>query len=159
MHQLQTIEHMMMMRRIFFSLFSVLLILLPTAAGVPNNRTSKFDPAAFEAAMEQYVATAAGLSPAEAGRFFPLYRELHRKMRGYFMEKSMYRHTDTNDDEASCKAIKRLDEIDLKMKELQQHYHEAFMKVLPAGKVLKIIKAESRFHRQFFKKSLEGAKE
>ena len=83
---------------------------------------------------------------------------MHRKLRGCFDEMRMYRHVDTNDDEASYKAIKRLDEIDLEMKELQQRYHAKLLKVVPAGKVMKVIKAEERFHRQAFKQVLEGPK-
>ena len=104
------------------------------------------------------VSTAAGFTPAEASKFFPLYREMHRKLRGCFDEMRMYRHVDTNNDEASYKAIKRLDEIDLEMKELQQRYHAKLLKVVPAGKVMKVIKAEERFHRQAFKQILESPK-
>ena len=39
------------------------------------------------------------------------------------------------------------------MKQLQQEYHNRFMYILPASKVLKIIKAEEKFHRRAFKRA------
>ena len=38
------------------------------------------------------------------------------------------------------------------MKQLQQEYHSRFLYILPASKVLRILKAEEQFHRQAFKK-------
>ena len=148
----------MEMKRILLPLVVMLFTAIQLVAQVPDRGRSKFDPKAFETKMEQYVSTAAGFTPTEASKFFPLYREMHRKLRGCFDEMRMYRHVDTNDDEASYKAIKRLDEIDLEMKELQQRYHAKLLKVVPAGKVMKVIKAEERFHRQAFKQVLEGPK-
>lgn len=146
------------MKRILLPLIVMLFTAIQLVAQVPDRGRPKFDPKAFEMKMEQYVSTAAGFTPAEASKFFPLYREMHRKLRGCFDEMRMYRHVDTNDDEASYKAIKRLDEIDLEMKELQQRYHAKLLKVVPAGKVMKVIKAEERFHRQAFKQVLKVQK-
>lgn len=146
------------MKRILLLFVVMLFAATQLVAQAPERKRQKFDPKVFEMKMEQYVSTAAGFTPSEASKFFPLYREMHRKLRVCFKEMRMYRHVDTNDDEASYKAIKRLDEIDLEMKELQQRYHEKFLKVVPAGKVMKVIKAEERFHRQAFKQVLEGPK-
>ncbi len=49
-------------------------------------------------------------------------------------------------------AIKECDKIDLEMKKIQQAYHLKFCKVLSPGKVLAVIKAEEKFHRQAFRK-------
>ena len=38
------------------------------------------------------------------------------------------------------------------MKKIQQEYHLKFCKVLSPGKVLAVIKAEEKFHRQAFKR-------
>ena len=37
---------------------------------------------------------------------------------------------------------------------IQQEYHLKFMNVLPANKVLRVIKAECRFHRQALKRAV-----
>ena len=36
---------------------------------------------------------------------------------------------------------------------IQQKYHNSFLKILPAGKVLEILKAEDKFHRDAFKQA------
>ena len=102
----------------------MLFTAIQLVAQVPDRGRSKFDPKAFEMKMEQYVSTAAGFTPAEASKFFPLYREMHRKLRGCFDEMRMYRHVDTNDDEASYKAIKRLDEIDLEIEKTEKLFKD-----------------------------------
>ena len=112
----------------------------------------KFDPAKFDADLEQFITTNAGLSPQEAAAFFPLYREMQRKQRAYFDEMRRNSHIDTNDDKSCREAIEKKDKMEIEIKEIQQQYHSKFMKVLPAGKVFKIIKAEERFHRQAFKR-------
>lgn len=115
-------------------------------------RPPKFNPEKFEAELEQFIATEAALTPQDASVFFPLYKEMQQKQRLLFNKMRQYRHIDTSNDKASLEAIKAKDEIDLELKRLQQKYHMEFCKVLPAGKVLRIIKAEEKFHRQAFKR-------
>ena len=111
-----------------------------------------FDPARFEADLEQFVATEAALTPQESAAFFPLYREMRRKQFAFFGEDRRLSNVDTSDDKACAKAIRRRDENDLEIKRLQRTYHEKFMRVIPASKVFKVIMAEDRFHRQLFKR-------
>lgn len=111
-----------------------------------------FDPRRFDAEMEQFIVTEAGLTPTEASRFFPLFHEMQRKQRACFDQMRVYRHVDPNDDKAAAEAIRKQDEIDLNIKKIQQQYHNKFIRVLPPGKVLRVIKAEAKFHRQAFKR-------
>lgn len=111
-----------------------------------------FDPAKFDADLEQFITVEAGLAPKEAAAFFPLYREMLRKQRMSFNEMRRTRHMDVNDDKACAEAIEKRDKLDIQMKELQQQYHQKFIKILPAGKVFRIIRAEEKFHRMAFKR-------
>ncbi|MGI6241962.1 MAG: hypothetical protein ACOYJK_00250 [Prevotella sp.] len=120
---------------------------------VCGHEHSKFDPKRFEVELEQFIATEAALSPQEASAFFPVYKEMQRKQRVLFSKLRRYRHIDTSDDKASLEAIKAKDEIELEIKELQQQYHMKFCKMMSAGKVLRIIKAEEKFHRQAFRRA------
>ena len=128
--------------------WAVVAVMLPAVA----QEGPKFDPRQFEADLEQFVTTEAGLSPQEAAVFFPVYKEMQQKQRVLFGKMRQYRHTDTRDDKACLEAIRACDEIDLQIKKLQQQYHARFCKVLPAGTVLRIIKAEEKFHRQAFRR-------
>lgn len=112
----------------------------------------RFNPEQFEADMEQFIVQEAGLSPQEASEFFPVYKELQKSQRLLFNKMRRYRHIDTRDDKASLEAIRNMDAIDVQIKKLQQQYHLKFCKILPAGKVMKIIRAEEKFHRQAFRK-------
>ena len=141
---------MMNMKQRLGLLLMTMLLALVTFAQPPQ--PPRFNPEKFEADMEQFITTEAGLSPMEASRFFPLYREMQNKQRALFGKMRFYAHTDTSDDAASLKAIKECDKIELAMKKIQQEYHLKFCKVLSPGKVLAVIKAEEKFHRQAFKK-------
>lgn len=105
-------------------------ILLSLVAFAQPPQPPRFNPEKFEADMEQFITTDVGLTPMEASRFFPLFREMQNKQRALFGKMRFYAHTDTSDDAASLKAIKECDKIELEMKKIRQEYHLKFCKVL-----------------------------
>ena len=111
-----------------------------------------FDPKRFEAELEQYITTHASLTPQEASKFFPVYRQMMKKQRALFDEMRRLRMINPKDNEACEEAIRKQDELDIQIKQLQQEYHGRFLMMLPANKVLSIIIAEEKFHRQIFRK-------
>jgi hypothetical protein len=129
----------------------ILSLLLLTSICV-SAQQPKFDPAKFDADLEQFITTEACLSPQQASAFFPVYREMLRKERVLFDQMRRYRHRDTSDDAACRDAIEQQDKLDIQIKEIQQEYHNKFMKILPEGKVFKILRAEEKFHRQAFRR-------
>lgn len=141
------------------SIKSILLILLFCLIGVTaidaqriQQKRPPFNPAKFEADMEQYITTQAGLTPQEAAKFFPVYREMTKRMRTLFDEMRREHLVNLKDDKACAEAIHRQDQRDIDLKYLQQEYHSRFMKILSPSKVMRIIKAEENFHRQAFRK-------
>lgn len=133
----------------------IMLSMLSTEgwAGNAKKQRPPFDPKRFEAELEQYITTHAGLTPREAARFFPVYRQMMKKMRSHFDAMRRFHYVNPKDERACMEAIRRQDELDIEMKQLQQEYHSRFLYILPASKVLRIIKAEEQFHRQAFKKA------
>ena len=134
---------------------SVLMILMLCTFGVANGQHRKrppFNPAKFEADLEQFITVNACLSPSQAASFFPVYRQMMKKQRALFEEMRRLRMINPKDNEACEEAIRKQDELDIQIKQLQQEYHGRFLMILPANKVLSIIKAEEKFHRQIFKK-------
>lgn len=134
---------------------TVLMILMLCTFGVANGQHRKhppFNPAKFEADLEQFITVNACLSPSQAASFFPVYRQMMKKQRALFDEMRRLRMINPKDNEACEKAIRKQDELDIQIKQLQQEYHGRFLMILPANKVLSIIKAEEKFHRQIFKK-------
>lgn len=112
-----------------------------------------FDPAKFEADLEQFITTRAGLSVQEASIFFPEYRKMVKAQRVLFNQMRRYRHVDYNDNHACEEAISKQDELDIQIKLIQQEYHKKFMTIMPASKVFKVIRAEEKFHRQAFRRA------
>lgn len=119
-------------------------------------KQQKFDPERFQAELEQFITTQAALTPSEAAAFFPVYREMRKKQFAYMSETRRMRFIDTNDDKACVDAIKNRDKNEIEMKKLQRDYHMRFLKILPATKVLRILKAEDDFHRRLFKRGDRG---
>ena len=134
---------------------TMLMILMLCTFGVANGQHRKrppFNPAKFEADLEQFITVNACLSPSQAASFFPVYRQMMKKQRALFDEMRRLRMTNPKDNEACEEAIRNQDELDIQIKQLQQEYHGRFLMMLPANKVLSIIKAEEKFHRQIFRK-------
>lgn len=134
---------------------TVLMILMLCTFGVANGQHRKrppFNPAKFEADLEQFITVNACLSPSQAASFFPVYRQMMKKQRLLFDEMRRLRMINPKDNEACEEAIRKQDELDIQIKQLQQEYHGRFLMMLPANKVLSIIKAEEKFHRQIFRK-------
>ena len=134
---------------------TVLMTLMLCTFGVANGQHRKrppFNPAKFEADLEQFTTVNACLSPSQAASFFPVYRQMMKKQRALFDEMRRLRMINPKDNEACEEAIRKQDELDIQIKQLQQEYHGRFLMMLPANKVLSIIKAEEKFHRQIFRK-------
>lgn len=126
--------------------------MLVGAYAQPPKKRPPFNPAKFEADLEQFITTEAGLTPVEAAKFFPVYRQMMKRQRILFDEMRRCRLYNPKDDKACERSIRMQDELDIQIKQLQQEYHSRFMYILPASKVLGVIKAEDKFHRQMFRK-------
>lgn len=139
------------MRKVLLVLFLFVGILQLSA-----HENGKFDPKRFDAEMQQFITVEAGLTPMEAAKFFPLFKEMQDKQRVLFEKMNYYRFVDTSDDNACLNAIKKMDEIDVEIKKLQQRYHLKFCKILSPGKVMRVLKADEKFHRRVFRRMAKG---
>ena len=129
--------------------FAVLMLVVVLGASAEEQQ--KFSPEKFQADLEQYIATETGLTNEEAAKFFPLYREMQQKQRVVYNK--MHELFKLPHDEASCKrAVQRRDQLEIELKQIAQTYHNKFLRVLPASKVIGTIIAEDKFHRRAFRK-------
>lgn len=129
--------------------FAVLMFVV--ALGASAEEQQKFSPEKFQADLEQYITTEAGLTNEEAAKFFPLYREMQQKQRVVYNK--IHELFKLPHDEASCKrAIQRRDQLEIELKQIAQTYHNKFLRVIPASKVIGTIIAEDKFHRRAFRK-------
>jgi len=128
--------------------FLFIIVLFFCAYTINAQNRKPFDPMKFEADLEQFIATQAGLTPQESSQFFPVYREMRNKQRAFFGADKRHSHVDVTDDRACAKAIMERDNNEIAMKKLIRTYHNRFLEILPANKVFKVIKAEDDFHRR-----------
>ena len=142
---------MLMFQTIDMKKITILFAVVLCSTMLFAQQPGKFDPRKFQADMEQFITTEAGLTPQEAQHFFPMYREMMQKQRLLFDQMRRNRQIDVNDEAACLKSIKKADEIDLEIKQLQQNYHQKFMQVLSATKLFRVMRAEEKFHRQAFR--------
>lgn len=139
-----------------FALILMLLCVGMTFAQQDGHR--RFDPQKFQADMEQFITQEAALSPQEAEAFFPVFREMCKKQRVLFDQQRRLRHIKPADESGCREAVVKLDDLELQIRETQRHYHQIFLKILPASKVYDILKAEERYHRQVLRKASEHRK-
>ena len=134
------------MKKLLVSTVLMLMVVL----GAQAEEQQKFSPEKFQAELEQYITTEAGLTNDEAAKFFPLYREMQKKQRVVYNK--IHELFKLPHDEASCKrAIQRRDQLEIELKQIAQTYHNKFLRVIPASKVIGTIIAEDKFHRRAFR--------
>lgn len=136
------------------SLMIVCFLLFTSTAWGQERR--RFNPEKFDAELTQFVVQEASLTQAETARFLPIYTEMLQKKRLLFRKMKRFRKIDTSDNAACAKAIKEQDEADLEMKRQQKHYHSRLLSILPAGKLMRVIQAEEKFHRRAFQRAVKN---
>ena len=117
-----------------------------------KNDGQRFSKEEFVRQLEQYVAHEAQLTSKEQAEFFPIFREMHLKMRKVFDAMKKIDSTCPSNDKTCANAIRQKDKMDIELKRIQQQYHNKFLDILPACKVMKAIKAEDKFHRNMLKR-------
>ena len=125
----------------------LLFILGLLAVGTYAQQGQKFDPAKFEAEQQQFITKAAGLTDREAARFFPLFREMQAKQRAIYERQRKLGFKKPADEKGCAESIRQRDQIDLELKQIQQNYHNKFLRVMPASKLWEVLQAEDRFFR------------
>ncbi len=136
------------MKRTIFIILCTFCALTLSAQHMPW----RFSPEKFQQDMEQYIVREARLTPQEASKFLPIFAEMHQKQRAVYKRQRDLWKRNLNDDATCREVVKQNDALDLELKKLQQQYHEKFLNVIPARKVLDVIHAENRFHRDQLKK-------
>lgn len=126
---------------------TLLLLTFLLAFGVYAQGQPKFDPAKFDAEQQQFITKAANLTEQEAARFFPLFREMQKKQRAIYERQRKLGFNKPADEKGCAESIRQHDQIDLELKQIQQTYHNKFLRVLPASKLYDVLQAEDRFFR------------
>jgi len=140
-----------MKKRLTAILFAVALAMTVTAQNFNPQQPQKFSPEKFQADLEQFITKEACLTPREAAKFFPIYKEMQAKQRAVYERQRQLGWGKPADEKGCEKAIRQRDEYDLELKRIQQTYHNKFLSVISASKLYDVLKAEDRFHRQMLR--------
>lgn len=131
----------------------------------PQNREKgKFNPQEFRARMDNYVREKANLTQEEADKVFPIYHEMKEKQFAIMTQIRQLKFTGKgkkNNEKATPteadyqKAVKQINDLNVELAKLQQSYYDKISKELSAEKVLGIMRAEDKFHREMLGKAGE----
>lgn len=143
------------MKRLTILLFYGLMALSLSAQ--QNHQMPKFSPEKFQADLEQFITKSACLTPQEAAKFFPVYREMQKKQRVVYDRQRNVNKVKPAGEKEIAKSIRQRDEDDLELKRIQQVYHNKMLSVISASKLYDVIQAEDRFHRMMFRNWGAGA--
>ena len=139
------------MKALWLSLFHLF-----TFSPLMAQENRKFSPEKFQAEMEQFITKEANLTPEEAAKFFPLFREMQQKQRAIFAKVRKEGFVKPVDDASCRKLVERRDANELEQKKIQQLYHQKFFTVISPSKVFDVLIAEERFHRRAFRNWGQG---
>ena len=139
------------MKAVWLSLFHLF-----TVSPLLAQETRKVSPEKFQAEMEQFITKEANLTPEEAAKFFPLFREMQQKQRAIFAKVRKEGFVKPVDDASCRKLVERRDANELEQKKIQQLYHQKFFSVISPSKVFDVLIAEERFHRRAFRNWGQG---
>lgn len=119
-----------------------------------HRKRGNFDSKEYFRKMEIYITKEVGLTQDEAKAFFPVFRKTkkeqrqlsrrkHEKMRAVGDQPLSERQND--------RLLGEIQELHLQEAKLQNECLRKLRKILPASKVLKVIKAENEFSRKTFR--------
>lgn len=131
--------------------FITLSLLLMMTIMVNAQDHKRFSPEKFEADLRCFITKEASLTPQEADKLFPVFREMREKQREIYEKMRKLGMNKPSGDDACKQVILEYDKLNLELGELDVTYHKKMMKVIAPSKVYEVMKAEKRFHRQMMK--------
>ncbi len=130
----------------------ITLFLLLCAFSYIVKAQDHFDARKFEANLEAYISKEAHLTEAEAGKLFPLYRQMQSQKRNLHNQLHQLRKVKPSSEKEAERLIAKCDNIDIEIRQIEKQYHLKMQKVVNARKLYDVIQAERRFHRMALKK-------
>ncbi len=140
-------------------LLTIIVLLLGMSTFLPAQQNKGFDPKAYKVELQTYVIKHAGVTEAEAQKFFAIYEEMRQEERKIFSKIGEGWKQKPSTEEECRKAILETDEREIQLKKLQQQYHLKMLKVLPATKVMPCLFFSEKFDRKKFREMSSRKKE
>lgn len=133
-------------------IFISVLLCTPAIAQKNKEKCTEND---FQEQKMAYLAKQAGLTSQEADAFFPLYFELQRlkkenNAKAWQKAKEVNKNPQATEAEYEA-SINGFMEAEKKNAELEQEYMAKGLKIIPASKIFKVLRAEIKFNRNMLK--------
>lgn len=150
------------MRRSIIIIALCLFAVLPIIAQGQNKHKGSFNHDEFRKKMELFITEEAGLTPEDAQKFFPIFREMKEKQMkiGHKIKKLKKDPLDDDDDDDDdddkdedewAEAVIEIEELKVKQAQIGETYIKRLCRIISGEKVFKALKAEDTFHRQILK--------
>ena len=131
----------------------IALMLLVVAVNSHAQHGKRFDYEKFKTEMINFIVAEAELTAAQEQKFRPVCEVMLSQKRTLFKRLRETNKATYTTNEEYKNAIRTIDKLELDMKSLEKTYHNQLLRLLPANKVFLIMRAESKFHRQAFRKA------
>ena len=130
----------------------LLLLLCIFFSATLMHAQGKVDFNRLKAETHRFITQEAGLTTQETARLFPIFDEMRTKQRGYFDRLRAIHSARPSSEREALEMIERADTYEIQLKQIEQRYHKEMLKVISATKLMRVLEAERRFHRQMFRK-------
>lgn len=135
-----------------------MMMLVCLMAITASAQERKFNPAKFKADAKAFILKEVSMTPTESKAFFPVYFEMIDKKGEVFKRLGQMRKQQPKTDAEARKLITTHDQLSLRLQQIENDYHKKFLTVLPAKKVLLVMRADGKFRRQSLQKVAKNHK-
>lgn len=129
---------------------SVLIIIFITLLAKAEQYDT-FDKEAYKKEQHKYITCKAKLSPGEATNFFAIFDVMRNEEAKVFEQIRAVRKQKPATDKEFRSAIQQIDKYEIKLKQIQEQYHNKLFKALPAKKVYEALRASDSFDKEKFR--------
>lgn len=106
----------------------------------------------IQAQRVAYITNELSLTPAEAEKFWPVYKEYKQKIQQLKESLKPSKKIEEMSDAEATSFVNTLLENEIKAAEIKRDYYKSFQKILPVAKVAKLEMAERSFKKELIGK-------
>ncbi len=106
----------------------------------------------IQAQRVAYITNELSLTPAEAEKFWPVYKEYKQKVQQLKESLKPSKKIEEMSDAEATSFVNTLLENEIKAAEIKRDYYKSFQKILPVAKVAKLEMAERSFKKELIGK-------
>lgn len=121
----------------------------------------RFDPKDFRKKLQAYICSEVSMSPAQREAFFPVYFEMHEKIRSIERQKERLVRNAAKQkmNNRDCtRVLNEIDKLGQKSLNIETSYRRRLSKIVDSATLIRIMDADRKFGRRMFKMMVEKRK-